>query len=198
MNLRKIDVAYINIVDDLDPDAAPLDPSFQNPQEYIMLYVTGECVDCDADINLFDANEEAGPTSVISRRSLQELEEDFRCLCPVEAPLRAPTADEFSVRFSKAMESLSFDASLIEVLELEALECDTAIEEFEERVVVELEVCQQEIISSDIPYLEAGFLKAYNNLLRNSCDDEHRKLTEVVFVREGDIRNDGNLPIEMM
>lgn len=196
MNMREIEVAYIDIVEDLDSNIIPLDPLLQNPQQFIMLYITGDCIDCDADINLFDAEDET--STALSRRRLQQLEDDFRCLCPVEAPLRASTVDEFIVRFSKAMRtSLSFEATLNVVLELEALECDTKVETFEELVIIELEVCEREIITSDIPYLESSFLKAYNDLLRNSCDDEHRKLTEVAFMRQGNMTEDGNMPIEV-
>jgi len=120
------------------------------------------------------------------------------CACPANETqgLRAPTMEEFTAVFQQAV-SLAVNASGNAVNntdladssgEVQTVECDANIQEFETYAYVDLELGSGPLRPSEKLALEEAFRDLYNRLSYLSCDKFFRNIVEATLEDDDDIQ----------
>jgi hypothetical protein len=162
--------------------------------------VTGSCRGCAKSTNLF--NDALRRTLLVaedsSPRLLQITSTPDGCVCPINAAVRGPTVDEFSAIFNRTIFALqeagtvTFIQSIVDApVEVDAVECSTAVNSFETEVVLELFGNPDAVTENELTTLETAFRSNYNDLIQGYCDPLFRNVAEVSII--GTVAEGSNL-----
>jgi hypothetical protein len=193
-------MAVIGYPDISDESNLAVQHPFGDSYVSMIFYVAGECQDCDSRSALFDKDGSNNLRRLLGAfRRVQDAttEEDMACLCPLDVPSRSSTEEEFIQEYSAALKALLFEIRLTNLTELKPVLCSADITPFSKTVIVELEVCDEIAIKTDIDALEAAFVSSYNRLAMEYCDPYFRTLETAKIVDQGRLTPEGNLPVEI-
>ena len=152
--------------------------------------VHGRCRGCMSNSTLFDDDKKFVRRDLVDRnqrRTLQLSSED-QCFCPINADLGAPTSAIFTAKFERNVKSMNhteplhFVDNILEVVELEEVECTSQLSYFESYIVLEFFGDFDNATADQLAVLKQAFLESYNaaNVLDTAtCDLQFRVVNEV-------------------
>ena len=160
--------------------------------------VTGRCRGCPAGDKLFnDAVRRALSAHIDTPkpRHLQQLSTGVnQCFCPVNSIFQSPSAAGFQMAFDSTIDILTaagtvtFIDEIVDLAELERVDCPADTTEFESFVVYNFIGNADNATSDQLDALGQAFLISYNTanaLNPATCDPQFRVVTDVDIVVEG-------------
>jgi hypothetical protein len=168
--------------DTLAPTAAPTDTFGSEPALIeILLVITGSCIGCAPDQNLFDQVS-------LDRRDLKQKTVDLKlslsvnstkCLCPDDVPNRGPSNSEVFDVFSTRVQDVD------RIIEVDPVDCPEQVDFFESSVTVFWTLNKIELSDKDaIGLIEESFVCSYNELLKEYCNPEFRTVISAKCIEE--------------
>ena len=191
--------SFATVIDDLSQhvNLSNITETSDSTLVYVDFYVGGLCDGCDPSTNLFDTI--PSPSSG-SRRELSESNQTS-CLCPSGGSVeqRGPTKQEFLIEFIQESRDLIFVNEIIEINEVDPIECSDDIIDFvDEQVLLDVgNICNTSLPDADIDEILKAFVMAYNELAETMCDPHLRIVDSANLTRRSSDDTADTLTLEL-